>query len=1785
MRIRTHVDSSFAIKNQPYHLQAVLQICHISIFASLTAIAGAQLFVDFNSTTQDGGPNNEGGYQAFSAPHEGATPPAGQTYSAFGTSVTVTPAWPNTSDNRVRQFIDRGAGNDGNWGTSTLNLLTDWIGCDCRTGNGGNGVFNGVTGIPTSLVIELESLPTGDYSWRSFHHDTENMNSDFQVEISVNGGSSYNPIPGPLTITDSTDGGTPESSQRYRDNAFTKDTLPSTVNFNFTAASGQEVHIRFAAHSTGLVHQDFFVINGFEIESRAPVTGPTDIDLSESAVARTASIGSLLGSLTTTDPTPADTFTYSLVSGPGDTNNGDFEIAGSDLITQRSLSEIPPGTTLFVRLRSTDTLGAFFEKSFPLQLLNDSDNDGLDDSWELTYFNNLTDATGTGHNDADALTNRQEQAAGTHPKLADTDADGLNDDVETNTGIFISASDTGSNPLVADTDADGLLDGIEVSPANGWITNPNLADSDADGFNDWVEIENAKDPNNNAEFPDGLLPIRINEIIVSNETGFENGNGNKDDWIELFNPNSSVVNLDAFYLTDDPALPTKWNFPSVVIPANGYLVVFASGNDMTDPGGNPHTNFRLANQGEYLAIVYPDGITVSDALAPIYPEQFSDISYGRPIGGGAFAFFATPTPGQANGTGSPGVVKDTNYSLNRGFYDMPISLAITSDTLGATIRYTVDGSLPSLSNGQTYASPIAISTTTNVRAIAYLKVQNYIPTNVDTHTYLFVDEVSQQPASPAGWASDWGFDRQVGQIIPSDYAMDPRVVNDTLGLRTAGYSMREALLDIPSVSITMKQGDFVKSQNEKTGGDTQSIYGTPRERFEKFCSVEYLLPDGTPGFQEDCKIETHGNSSRTPNRMQKHSLRLTFSNEIGIGKLRYNLFPESPVDEFNKLVLRACFTDSWALASWSSARYRPNDSLYMRDVWMKETFGAMGQQSSFGNFVHLYVNGIYFGLHNLTERIEDDFYADHVGGEKEDWEVNSDLATPGPLWNSMIATLNGPITTPAGYEAAKAKIDVANYADWVLLHFFGDAEDWPVKNSYAAANAISGDGRYRFNVWDQEIALDKYSWNRYNENGMGLVPFQRLRQNEDFKMLFADRVFKHMFDGGALTVAEANTRLIDITGEIDKAIVAESARWGDVQASTPYGNTAQSSSDIDSDHYPPLINNPIYFTREQHWVVERDNVIAHYIPTLHDQSDSRSFIRELRGQNLYPDIDPPQFSQLGGVVPENLPLKLTSTEGAVYYTSDGSDPRLPGGAINPTAGTSLGFDEVDFFDINAFGWTYLTGTTAQSESNIVFGKASYGPSDWKHPSFDDSTWEPNPATSPNGAQGPLVGFQANAITGITPNTTLDIGPTEARYPTLYFRKDFNVTNASDFYDVTLTSNRDDAMIVYLNGREIYRDDFNKAVVSYSDFAAASATETETIINSFQLSLGDLVEGSNTLALEIHNINSGSSDAGFQLSLAGRRINPGDALTLTQTGTIKARVWDGSEWSALRTADFIVGTPAAAGHIVISEIMYNPQGPDENLEFIEVLNINQTLAIDLTGASFTDGILYDFPTGLVLPPLGRVVIAKDRNAFIATYGETGITLAPGAFTSNLSNSGETLILTANDDSLIQSFNYRDDGGLGWPTSPDGFGSSLVLVAPLTNPDHALPINWKASKASGGSPGLPDDLPPANPLEDLDGDGLNALAEYFFGTSDGILNFSPTILTPGSPAFHLSFPRNPFTEGLTWEIQNSDDLENWDPTDVTMAPVSIQSDGRILESATIPLTGPRTFYRVRILPLNP
>ncbi|MGB0326660.1 MAG: lamin tail domain-containing protein [Akkermansiaceae bacterium] len=1541
---------------------------------------------------------------------------------------------------------------------------------------------------------------------------------------------------------------------------------PSNLNDNFitlnvTSDGTGAVTINGIVSSTNPSGSHNVFINGLEIGDPVQTDGPTALALSSSVVAKTEAIGTTVGTLTTTDPTPGDTFTYTLVAGAGDTNNALFEITGNTLRTDRDLSTLQTGAVLTLRVRTTDALGAFYEGNLLLEVVNDTDNDGLDDDWELLYFPTLTSASSTDDGDNDNLSNLEEQAEGTDPTDNDSDDDTLTDGEEVNT--------YSTSPLRPDTDGDGLTDLQEVTGSTGFFTNPNEQDSDGDGFNDSLEITENTDPNNINDFPNTLLPLRLNEILTRNDTGIDDGFGNREDWIEIFNPNSVAVNLDPYHLTDRSDQPTKWSFPSVLIPAQGYLIVFASGADTVDPEGNPHTNFRLGSNGEYLAIVRPDGTTVDDSFAPTYPEQFTDISYGIPAGGGPAVFFASRTPGAINNASAfPGVVKDTNFDVDRGFYDTPFQLTITSATPGATIRYTLDGSPPTATSGTLYTGPISIDTTSTVRAIATFG--DWLPTNVDTHTYIFINDVAQQPANPPGWPTTWGSHDGISNI-PSDYEMDPRVVNDDLGL--AEHTIGEALLDIPTVAISMEIDDFIS--------DSTGIYANPQTRTERFCAIEYILPDGTEGFQENCKIEVHGNASRRPARMQKHSLRLTFSSEVGIPKLRYPLFPQSEVEEFNKLVLRACFTDSWALVSWGgSNRYRPNDSMMTRDVWMKDSHRAMGHVSGNGDYVHLYVNGLYFGVHDLTERLEDDWYASHLGGRTEDWEVNADILTPGPLWNSMISLLNGNIASNAVYEQAKDVIDIDNYIDYIFLHFYADAEDWPTKNGYAAVNAISGDGRWRFQVWDQEISLDKFTWNRYNSNRGSMIPFQRLRLNEEFRMRFADRVAKHVYNNGALTETNSVNRYLALCGELDKAIVAESARWGDVQASTPYGNTTSSSNDPFNDFYPPTINNPIYFTREQHWIVERDHVVNGHIPVILDETDNRSIIRELRQNNLYPQTDPPVFAQHGGIVPDQYELTMTAPEGIIYYTLDGSDPRVIGGGINPNAGSlTTGVLVDNFIDFEASGWRFLDNGVGQSNSDVVAGNPAYNPTDWKHPDFDDTSWNSGTA---------MLGF---GTIGAVPINT-QVNRPNPRPITYYFRKDFNVTNASQYTSLELEIIRDDGAIIYLNGKEIGRTNLAPGTVTPATTATTASPEDEIVpLSAFTLSPGDLVEGTNTIAIELHQSSANSSDIGLDFRLSGTKPNDGaSSVPLTQTGPVNARVLSNGGWSALTSAEFIVGIAASPANLVVSEIHYNPPGDDSPREWIELMNISGG-PIDLTDVSFI-GITYTFPAGTTLDAGERIVVVRDQASFAADYDTAGIRIAPGTFTGNLNNGGEELaLIDATGTTDIQRFTYDDE--LPWPVLADGGGASLVLISPTSNPPASDWASWRASFVLGGSPGDTDTQTfTGDPNADDDNDGLTALLEFALGSVDGDNGPSPESLPTlatgsfGEPAINdltLTFRRNLAAEDVTISIERTTNLVDWNP--VSPIVISAFPNGDGTETVTYrlqsqPDINAREFIRLKV-----
>ena len=987
------------------------------------------------------------------------------------------------------------------------------------------------------------------------------------------------------------------------------------------------------------------------------------------------------------------------------------------------------------------------------------------------------------------------------------------------------------------------------------------------------------------------LSVVINEFVASNRSSLVDGDGNTPDWIELYNGGTASVPLAGWCLTDDRRNLQKWSFPpEAVLRAGGYLLVFASGQSTDryiDKKGYFHTNFALDKDGEYLALVDAQGAVVHE-FTPSFPPQQTDVSCG--LWNGELRYFAATTPGRANGQGFLGLVGRTGHSHERGFYDDAFDVRIFCDTPDAVIRYTLDGSEPTEQRGFVYnpSAPISIMTTTHVRSVAFKA--GWIPADVTTHTYIFVDDVARQPSTVPGWPADWGYDSEVQGIVPADYGMDPRVVDNTL----PGYSIRDALLDIPTVSISMLRDDFIS--------DATGIYANPQSRSERKCSVEYILPDGAEGFQHDCKIEVHGNSSRRPWRMQKHSLRLTFTSLYGPSKLEYPLFPDSDVEEFNQLVLRAGFCDSWALVSWMSARYRPNDAQYLRDTWMKESLRDMGQPSSHGTFVHLYVDGLYFGLYNLTERVGQDFFADHLGGAPEDWEVNEDFATAGSRWRVMMAIDPSTFT---GYAQIQDYLDVEDFADYMLLHFYADAEDWPQHNGYAAANAASGDGRFRFFAWDQEIVLDYHgrAASRIDATGGAGDVFQKMRTSEEFRLLFADRVYKHCFNDGTLSAPASQDRYLRVANWIDKAIVAEAARWGDVQMSTPYGNQIEQPSpltNINHNMYPPVPHGPnYYFTREDSWVVERDNVIHNYIPAIHNPANSYALINVLRAENLYPDIDPPVFHingapQHGGDVSVGAMLTMTNpnASGTIYYTLDGIDPRVAGARSSPSDPGALVSEDAAkrvFIPTADIGQTWRAGLP-----------------------YDDTRWI-------SGAGG--VGYETSS--GFEPFFGINVRAAMYNVNTsCYVRIPFSLTAADlqNLAGLTLKVRYDDGFIAYLNGAEVARDMFvgtpqwnSAANDSHPDAEAVTLTDFSIAAHA-----GLLRSGDNLLAIHALNASPMSSDFLISVKLVTGESTPkGDPsisptavpysapVPLTRTTQVKARVLDRGHWSALHEAVYTV----------------------------------------------------------------------------------------------------------------------------------------------------------------------------------------------------------------------------------------------------------------------------------------
>ncbi|HWB02969.1 MAG TPA: lamin tail domain-containing protein [Verrucomicrobiales bacterium] len=469
-------------------------------------------------------------------------------------------------------------------------------------------------------------------------------------------------------------------------------------------------------------------------------------------------------------------------------------------------------------------------------------------------------------------------------------------------------------------------------------------------------------------------------------------------------------------------------------------------------------------------------------------------------------------------------------------------------------------------------------------------------------------------------------------------------------------------------------------------------------------------------------------------------------------------------------------------------------------------------------------------------------------------------------------------------------------------------------------------------------------------------------------------------------------------------------------------------------------------------------------------------------------------------------------------------------------------------------WKYEVSAAGRGNSDIVFGHPSYNSTNWKHPDFTDTAW-------PSGAG--MLGY--GDADGILPVTTLTFGADpNNKITTYYFRRKVTVTDKSPFESFLVNVVRDDGAIVYVNGRDIGRTQMPEGVVTPATFAnVTSSAADERTFYPLPVPASIVVQGENTITVEVHQVNLNSSDLSFDLRFEGVPPNPnppptppssppqfewktdwesGELTAFTGTiavpasavrggSTYRARVrhkdttgrW--SSWSA--PLEFVASLPnitPLTNSLVVSEVMYDPAPATaaesalgyvtSDFEWVELFNAGAA-TLDLTDVRFTKGVDFNVPAGTTMAAGEYAVVVRNSSAFTARYGAGPRIL--GQYTpDNLNNDGEQLKLSYGAGEPIRDFIYDD--AAPWPAGAKETGASIYLLSAGIVPDHTVGENWRASTTAGGTPGRSE--PPgdyglwsggyfsagepgypqiAAPGFDADGDGFANATEYALGTN--------------------------------------------------------------------------------------
>lgn len=676
------------------------------------------------------------------------------------------------------------------------------------------------------------------------------------------------------------------------------------------------------------------------------------------------------------------------------------------------------------------------------------------------------------------------------------------------------------------------------------------------------------------ELVDKDKSLVINEVLADNNGGLSDEDGEYTDWIEIYNYGEEEINLKGYGITTDLEEPFYWTFPDINISPKSFIIVRASGKDRKDNLKFLHTNFKINKKGENIYLTHISG-EIIDSLE--VPESDENISFGRkPDGTNNYAILSKTTPGSSN---KVNIIKEVIaeqrlespiFSHEGGYYSDTINLELYTEDDSLDIYYTLDGSEPTLKSNL-YKGSIKIESRegekNNLAQIKTSEIYSSLKWKTITEDEVFKGTVVRAKTYKDGIFSD--------ETVTNTYFINPEYTLPIVSLVTDednlfGY---ENGIYVPGQIYDIgKRNNKEAIQDEN--GTIPTNYNQKGKEWEREAHIEVFETNGKRVVDQNVGVRISGGYSRMNNcKSLKIYAREEYDDKENI---EYNLFKNLKknensneyIDTFKRIKLRN---------SGQDFNYTLFKDALVHSILEETSIATQAYRPSV-----LFINGEYWGIHNIRESLDEYYVESHYGVDKNNVVIIEDDSSEKKMYlnvgkendiesydNIIKFVKENDMSLQKNYEYIKTKIDIDNFIQYIVAQTYINNIDWPQNNTkvWRSRNINEDnyeDGKWRWMLFDTDLSFNDYEsirleyilnpnisldhipesdrWAYTKDYEWSFIIIQNLFKNDEFRNEFVD-TFNYYLDT-IFTTENVIEKINEMALVLEPEIEEHFNRWG-----------------------------------------------------------------------------------------------------------------------------------------------------------------------------------------------------------------------------------------------------------------------------------------------------------------------------------------------------------------------------------------------------------------------------------------------------------------------------------------------------------------------------------------------------------------------------------------------------------------------------------------------------------------